>query len=66
MIDFVPSNCFITRFGAAVSVLVRPCCPAVLNCIDANVHTVVLLGKYNDDDEVHWRSEDFLLRRPVY
>ena len=45
MIDFVPSNCFITRFGAAVSVLVGPCCPAVLNCIDANVHTVVLLGK---------------------
>ena len=35
----------ITRFRAAVSVLVGPCCPAVLNCIDVNVHTVVLLGK---------------------
>jgi len=28
-----------------VSVLVRPCCPALLNCIDADVHAVVLLGK---------------------
>jgi len=35
----------ITRFRAAVSVLVGPCCTAVLNCIDVNVHTVVLLGK---------------------
>ena len=40
------SNCFITRFRAAVSVLVGPCCPALVNCIDVNVHTVVLLGKY--------------------
>ena len=38
-------NCFITRFRAAVSVLVGPCCPALLHCIDANVHTVVLLRK---------------------
>ena len=43
----IPSkfNCFITRFRAAVSVLVGPCCPALLHCIDANVHTVVLLRK---------------------
>jgi len=41
----VPSNCFITRFTAAVSVLVGPCCPALLNCMDADVHTVVLFSK---------------------
>jgi len=35
----------ITRFRAAVSVLVGPCCPALLNCIDADVYTVVSLGK---------------------
>ena len=45
----LPSNCFIKRFRAAVSVLVGPCCPAHLNCIDVDVHTVVLVGKYNDD-----------------
>ena len=33
------------RFRAAVSVLVGPCCPTLLNCIDADVHTVVLSGK---------------------
>ena len=44
MIDYVPSDCFITRFRTAVSVLVRSCCPALLKCIDVNVHTVVLLG----------------------
>ena len=45
MIEYVPSKCFITRFRAAVSVLVGPCCPDLLNCIDVDVHTVVLLGK---------------------
>ena len=30
---------------AAVSVLVGLCCPALLNCIDVDVHTVVLFGK---------------------
>ena len=29
-IEYVPSNCFITRFDAAVSVLVGPRCPALL------------------------------------
>ena len=53
MIEYVPSNCFITCFRAAVGVLVGPCCPAVLNCIDVDVHTVVLLGKYKNDDEVN-------------
>jgi len=53
VIEYVPSNCFITRFRAAVGVLVGPCCPAVLNCIDVDVHTVVLLGKYKNDDEVN-------------
>jgi len=43
-------NCFITRFRAAVSVLVGPCCPALLNYIDVDVHTAVLFGKYNDDE----------------
>jgi len=47
VIEYVPSNCFITRFRAAVSVLVGPCCPTLLNCVDVDVHTgtVVLLGK---------------------
>jgi len=39
-----PVTCVIERFMAAVSVLVGPCCPALLSCIDADVHTVVLLG----------------------
>ena len=51
MIEYVPSNCFITRLRAAASVLVGPCCPALLNCIDVDVHTVVLFGIYNDDDD---------------
>ena len=45
MIEYVPSKCFITRFTAAVSFLVGLCCPAVLNGIDVDVHTVVLLDK---------------------
>ena len=47
MVEYVPSNCFIERLRAAVSVLVGPCCPVVLNCrpIDVDVHAVVLLGK---------------------
>jgi len=40
-----PVTVFIGCFRAAVSVLVGPCCPPLLNCIDADVHTVVLLGK---------------------
>ena len=35
--SYVPSNCFIERLRAAVSVLVGPCCPALLNnCIDVH------------------------------
>ena len=55
VVECVSSN---KRFRAAVSVLVGPCCPALLNCIDVDVHTVVLLGKYNDDEprsaEIAW------------
>jgi len=40
---------YIYLFRAAVSVLVGPCCPALPNCIDVDVHTAVLLGKWNDD-----------------
>jgi len=48
-----PVTVFIERFRAAVSVLIGPCCPALLNRIHANlmnfvlvnVYTVVLLGK---------------------
>jgi len=43
-IQYVPGNCFIERFRAAVNVLVGPC-PALPNCIDVRVHNVVLLGK---------------------
>jgi len=45
VIVYAPSDCFIERFRATVSVLIGPCCPALLNRIHANVHTVVLLGK---------------------
>jgi len=44
VVEYVHSNCFTERFRAAVSVLVGPCCPALLNCIDVDVHTVALLG----------------------
>ena len=43
---YVPSNCFITRFRAAVSVLVRPCCPALLKlywCKCAYCHIIGLI-----------------------
>ena len=50
MIEYVPSNCFITRFRADVTSRTLLSCSSK-NCIDANVHTVVLLGKYNDDDD---------------
>jgi len=33
------------QLRAAVSVLVGPCCPALLNCTDVDVQTVVLLDK---------------------
>jgi len=39
---------FSERFRATVSVLVGSCCPALpalLDCIDVDVNTVVLLGK---------------------
>ena len=45
VMEYVPSNGFITRFRAAVSVLVGLCCPALPSCIDADVHAAVLLGK---------------------
>jgi len=38
--SYVPSNSFIGRLSAAVGVLVGPCCPALLNCIDVDAHTV--------------------------
>ena len=31
--------------GQLLSVLVGPCCPVLLSCNDADVHTVVLFGK---------------------
>ena len=43
MIEYIPSNCFIERFRAAVSVLIGPCCPALLTCIDVDVHEVFFL-----------------------
>ena len=46
VIECVPCrNCFCYTSSAAVSVVVGPCCPALLHCIDVDVHTVVLLGK---------------------
>ena len=42
--SYVP-NCTVERLRAAVGVLVGHCCPALLNCIDVDVHPVVLLGK---------------------
>jgi len=49
-LEYVPNNCFITRFRAAVSVVVGRCCPALLNCIDVDAYTVVLLGEKDDDN----------------
>jgi len=46
-------------FRAAVSFLVGPCCPALLNCIDVDVHTVVLLGK----QEAQLSPSDRAMRR---
>ena len=39
MIEYVslPSNCFITRFRAAVSDLVGPCCPALLKIVSMQI-----------------------------
>jgi len=48
-----PFESQVQRFRAAVSVLVGPCCPALLNCMDVDVHSVVLLRKWNDDDDGH-------------
>ena len=36
VLEYVPSNCFIKRFRAAVSVLAGPCCPHLLSCIDTD------------------------------
>jgi len=47
---YAPINCFIEHLRAAVNVLFGPCYPAVLKCVDVDVHTVVLLGRINDDD----------------
>jgi len=41
MVEYVPSNCFIKRFRAAVSVLVGPWCPALLICIGVGVHCCI-------------------------
>ena len=43
--EYVPSNSFIKRLRAAVIVLVGRCCPALLNCIDVDVHAAVLYGR---------------------
>ena len=46
MVEYVPSNCVITRFRAAASVLSDLATPALLNyCTGVDVHSVVLLGK---------------------
>jgi len=48
MIEYVPSKCFITRFRAAVIVLVGPRCPALLKLYRCKcAHS--LLGKSNSD-----------------
>ena len=43
--EYVPVTVLLNVSRAAVSVLVGPCCPALLNCIDVDVHTIALLGK---------------------
>jgi len=45
VVECISSKCFIKRSMVVVSVLVGPCCPALLHCIDVDVPTVVLLGK---------------------
>ena len=51
MIEYVPSNCFITRFRAAVSVLVGPCCPALLKLYRRKGAYCCIIGQINDDDD---------------
>jgi len=38
VVEYVPSTCFIERFWVAANVLVGPCCPAPLYCIDVDVY----------------------------
>jgi len=40
-----PLTALLNFFRAPVSVLVGPWCPALLKCIDVDVHTVVLFGE---------------------
>jgi len=51
VIEYVPSNCFITRFMAAVSALVGPCCPALLKLYRRKCAYCCIIGQINDDDD---------------
>ena len=51
MIEYVPVNCFITRFKAAVSALVGPCCPALLKLYRRKCAYCCIIGQINDDDD---------------
>ena len=51
MIEYVPGNCFITRFKAVVSALVGPCCPALLKLYRRKCAYCCIIGQINDDDD---------------
>jgi len=45
-----PVSVFIERFRAAVSVLIGPCCPAILKSYSRKCTYRCIIGHINDDD----------------
>ena len=46
-----PVSVFIERFRAAVSVLIGPCCPAILKSYSRKCTYRCIIGHINDDDD---------------
>jgi len=49
VIEYAPSDCFIERFRAAVSVLIGPCCPALLESYSCKGAYCCIIG------QIKWR-----------
>jgi len=45
VIEYAPSDCFIGRFRAAVSVLIEPCCPALLESCSRKCAYCCIIGQ---------------------
>jgi len=52
VIEYLHSSCFITRFRAAVSVLVGPCCPALLKLCGCKCAYCCIIWQIKNDDEL--------------